>query len=58
MDLYEKIIGAFPELENVGVMGFLEVIKLQDDADGTGAYIREWKYEKSIPNELKEYVRA
>ena len=57
MDLYEKIIEAFPEVATNGALADGRIY-LQDDVDGTGAYIREWKYEKSIPNELKEYVRA
>jgi hypothetical protein len=57
MTLYEQIITYFPELE--GTDTFAEgIILLQDDSDGNGAYIKEWNYNKSIPNDLKQYVRG
>lgn len=57
MTLYEQIIAAFPELE--GTDTFVKgVILLQDDSDGTGAYIKEWNYSKPIPKELKSFLRA
>ena len=57
MTLYEKVIAAFPEL--MGTEAFSNgTIYLQDNSDGTGAYIREWNYSKPIPNDLKQYLRA
>ena len=57
MTLYEQVLAAFPELE--GTASFRDdTITLQDDCDGTGAYIREWNYSKPIPDDLKEYFRG
>jgi hypothetical protein len=51
MNLYEKIIAEYPELE--GTFAFVDgVILLQDDSDGVGAYIREWNYSKPLPEGL------
>jgi hypothetical protein len=51
MELWEKIIEAYPEInptDNFKSLG----IYLQDDSDGVGAYIREWNYNKPIPEGL------
>jgi hypothetical protein len=49
--LYEKIIEAYPELENS--VKFMDgTISLQDDTDGVGAYIRKWEYSQPIPDGL------
>lgn len=52
MELFEKIIAAYPELttEDFGVRGS---IMLQDDSDGLGAFIAKWEYSKPIPAGLK-----
>lgn len=55
MTLYEKIISVYPELtvtpqKDVFASG---IITLMDDADGNGAYIAKWNYEKPIPQGLK-----
>jgi hypothetical protein len=49
MTLYEKIIAIYPELTSDD---FCTIIRLQDDSDGIGAYIREWNYSKPIPEGL------
>lgn len=41
MNLYEKIIALYPELDNEN---FMTVIMLQDDSDGRGAYIAKWEH--------------
>jgi len=42
MNLYEKIIAIYPELEDYDfAMGD---IKLQNDSDGKGDYIKEWNH--------------
>lgn len=41
MTLYEKIITIYPELKPED---FLSVIRLQNDSDGRGDYIREWNH--------------
>lgn len=52
MELFDAIIAEYPELLESNV--FVEnVIKLQDDSDGLGAYIAKWDYSKPIPNGLK-----
>lgn len=52
MDLYETIIGVYPELTELD-FGHFGSIALQDDADGEGAYIASWTYSKPIPKGLK-----
>jgi len=51
MELWEKIIEAYPEINSTDSFSQLG-IKLQDDADGVGAYIKEWNYSKPIPEGL------
>jgi hypothetical protein len=52
MELWEKIIAAFPEINPSD--NFMELgIFLQDDSDGLGAYIAKWEYSKPIPKGLK-----
>jgi hypothetical protein len=49
MELWEKIIEAFPEIkatDNFANLG----IELQDDGDG--AYIAKWEYSQPIPEGL------
>jgi len=57
MTLYEQVIAAFPELEGTDTFA-KGVILLQDDSDGSGAYIKEWNYSKPITKELKSYLRG
>jgi hypothetical protein len=52
MNLYEKIIAAYPELTEANFSARGE-ISLSDDLDGSGAYIAKWEYSKPIPNGLK-----
>jgi hypothetical protein len=52
MDLWEKIIEAYPEInptDNFQELG----IYLQDDSDGQGAFIAKWEYSKPIPEGMK-----
>lgn len=53
--LYEAIIRNFPELE--GKILQTPEILLQNDSDGTGDYIAKWEYAKSLPEELKSYLK-
>ncbi len=56
MTLYEKICAVYPEL--IASPLFADgTITLQDDSDGTGAYIREWNYSKPLTDDLKKYLR-
>jgi hypothetical protein len=51
MTLYEKILSVYPELQDTDTFA-TGVILLQDDSDGIGAYIREWNYNKPLPEGL------
>ena len=42
MNLYEKIIAIYPELTQDD---FMTSIRLQNDSDGQGDYIKEWNHE-------------
>jgi hypothetical protein len=57
MTLYEKIIAIYPELEN-GIEFRDGTIHLQDDSDGTGAYIKAWNYSQPLPESLTQYMRG
>ena len=52
MELWQKIIEAYPELADNDYAAFLEQIILQDDSDGVGAYIAKWEYTQPIPEGL------
>jgi hypothetical protein len=41
MTLYEKIIELYPQLQP---LDFITTIKLQNDSDGRGDYIKEWNH--------------
>lgn len=41
MTLYDKIIAIYPELQP---QDFLTIIRLQNDSDGKGDYIKEWSH--------------
>ena len=41
MTLYEKIKSIYPELTSVD---FTTVIRLQNDSDGNGDYIKSWNH--------------
>jgi hypothetical protein len=41
MTLYDKIIALYPELTD---NDFMTVIRLQNDSDGKGDYIKEWNH--------------
>ena len=49
MTIYEKIIAAYPELENSSEFIFGS-IRLQNDGDGD--YIAKWEYKKPLPDGL------
>ena len=51
MELWEKIIAAYPEIQPYDDFSKLGIC-LQDDADGKGAYIAKWEYSKPIPEGL------
>lgn len=41
MTLHEKIMAVYPELTDTD---FITTIRLQNDSDGKGDYIAEWKH--------------
>ncbi len=41
MTLYEKIKAIYPELQDAD---FMDTIRLQNDSDGKGDYIKEWNH--------------
>ena len=41
MTLYDKIKALYPELQDAD---FLDTIRLQNDSDGKGDYIKEWNH--------------
>jgi hypothetical protein len=52
MELYNKIKAIYPELE---MIDFLYNIRLQDDSNGQGAYIREWNH-PTLPRPTDEQL--
>jgi hypothetical protein len=52
MNLYDEIIAIYPELTDSDFEP-KGSIRLQDDSDGSGAYIAKWEYSKPIPDGLK-----
>ena len=53
MELWEKIVNEYPETAENSFQVFRELIILQDDSDGQGAYISKWEYSKPLPSGLK-----
>jgi len=51
MELWEKIVAAFPEIDPTDNFKSLGIY-LQDDSDGVGAYIAKWEYSEPIPEGL------
>ena len=51
MELWEKIVSAYPETAENGFAVFRNTIVLQDDGDGV-VYIAKWEYSKPIPDGL------
>lgn len=52
MELWEQIMAVYPELSYAD-FSHKNLIVLQDDKDGQGAYIAKWDYDKPIPDGLK-----
>lgn len=53
LNLFEKIIAAYPELAENHEAFFNGTIQLQNDSDGAGDYVLAWNYEKPLPDGLK-----
>lgn len=52
MTLYEKIKAIHPELQD---MDFMTVVRLQNDLDGRGDYIKEWSH-PTLPRPTDEQL--
>lgn len=52
MTLYEKIKILYPELKD---SDFLTVIRLQNDSNGRGDYIKEWNH-PTLPRPTEEQL--
>jgi hypothetical protein len=52
MTLYEKIKALYPELQDAD---FMTVIRLQNDSDGRGDYIKEWNH-PTLPQPTEEQL--
>lgn len=52
MNLYEKIMKIYPQLT---VEDFMTVIRLQNDADERGDYIKEWNH-PTLPRPTDEQL--
>jgi len=52
MNLYEKIMALYPELTQDD---FMTTIRLQNDSDGQGDYIKEWKH--TLPKPTDEQLK-
>lgn len=54
MTLSEKIRAIYPELTDAD-FGFLGAIRLQNDSDGNGDYIKEWNH-PTLPRPTDEQL--
>lgn len=52
MTLYEKIKSIYPELQDTD---FMNTIRLQNDSDGRGDYIKEWEH-PTLPRPTDEQL--
>ena len=55
MNLYEKIKAIYPELTNADFVPMSGTIALQNDLDGKGDYIKEWKH-PTLPRPTEEQL--
>jgi hypothetical protein len=54
MNLYNKIISLYPELTD---RDFMDTIRLQNDSDGKGDYIKAWNH-PTLPRPTDEQLGA
>jgi hypothetical protein len=57
MTLYDKIMSLYPELTNDDFNIMTGTIKLQNDSDGKGDYIKEWNH-PTLPKPTDEQLGA
>ena len=53
MTLYEKIRALYPELTE---RDFIDIIRLQNDSDGSGDYIAKWEHQ-TLPRPTEEQLK-
>ena len=54
MTLYSKLMALYPELTP---QDFLTTIRLQNDSDGRGDYIKEWSH-PTLPRPTEEQLQG
>lgn len=54
MTLYEKIVTLYPDIQP---QDFPTIIRLQNDSDGKGDYIKEWNH-PTLPRPTQEQLDA
>lgn len=54
MTLYDKIKAIYPELQDAD---FVDTIRLQNDSDGNGDYIKEWNH-PTLPRPTDEQLQG
>jgi hypothetical protein len=52
MTLYDKIKTLYPTLQDAD---FMDIIRLQNDSDGRGDYIKEWNH-PTLPRPTEEQL--
>lgn len=57
MGIKEDLMAAIPSLTDADFSPLFERIVLQDDSDGTGAYIKQWNHSEPLPEQFKNLLR-
>ena len=57
MGIKEDLLAAMPSLTNEDFSPMLDIILLQDDSDGKGAYIKYWNHSEPLPEQFKNLLR-
>ena len=56
MGIKEDLMAAIPSLKDEDFSPIFGVIVLQDDSDGTGAYIKQWNHSEPLPEQFKNLL--
>jgi hypothetical protein len=51
MNVYESLMGIYPELTDADFAPSTGTIELRDDSDGRGVYINKWEHELAQPTD-------
>jgi hypothetical protein len=57
MGIKNDLMAAIPSLTDADFSPMFAVIVLQDDSDGTGAYIKQWNHSEPLPEQFKYLLR-